>query len=113
LRKRHWRGGGDGGIIPTSIAAVPKRTIARGDPERKGQGTLAEKRSRDAAVSCDQCFFRRRNLCALGRDEPCPTFRPDTPQGLVPPRQPALLARSGDVSPAPAPTLRAAAAAAR
>jgi hypothetical protein len=55
---------------------------------------LAENRSRDAAVSCDQCFFRRRNLCALGRDEPCPTFRPDTPAGLVPPRQPSLLARA-------------------
>lgn len=43
--------------------------------------------------SCEQCFFGRRNLCALGLDEPCPTFRPDTPRGLVPPRQPALLSR--------------------
>jgi hypothetical protein len=44
-------------------------------------------------VSCEDCFFRRRSLCALGLDAPCPTFRPDTPDGLVPPRQPALLLR--------------------
>ena len=55
--------------------------------------TLAEGRARTAAVSCDDCFFRRRSLCALGLDSPCPTFRPDTTDGLVPPRQPALLMR--------------------
>ena len=54
---------------------------------------LAEGRARNAAVSCEDCFFRRRGLCALGLDSPCPTFRPDTPDGLVPPRQPALLMR--------------------
>jgi hypothetical protein len=56
-------------------------------------GNLAEGRARNAAVTCDDCFFRRRGLCALGLDSPCPTFRPDTPEGLVPPRQPALLVR--------------------
>ena len=55
--------------------------------------TLADGRARTAAVSCEDCFFRRRSLCALGLDSPCPTFRPDTPDGLVPPRQPALLMR--------------------
>jgi hypothetical protein len=54
---------------------------------------LTERRARNAAVSCDQCFFRRRGLCALGLDSPCPTFRPDTPDGLIPPRQPSLLMR--------------------
>ena len=54
---------------------------------------LAEGRARHAAVSCEDCFFRRRILSALGLDSPCPTFRPDTPDGLVPPRQPALLMR--------------------
>jgi hypothetical protein len=44
-------------------------------------------------VTCEDCFFRSRGLCALGLDSPCPTFRPDTPEGLVPPRQPALLVR--------------------
>jgi hypothetical protein len=43
--------------------------------------------------SCEDCFFHRNMLCALALDAPCPTFRPDTPQGLVPPRQPALLMR--------------------
>ena len=55
--------------------------------------TLAKGRARNAAVSCEDCFFRRRGLCALGLDSPCPTFRPDTPDGLIPPRQPALLMR--------------------
>ena len=57
--------------------------------------TLADGRARSAAVTCEDCFFRRRSLCALGLDSPCPTFRPDTPDGLVPPRQPALLMRDG------------------
>jgi hypothetical protein len=56
---------------------------------------LAQRRARADAVTCDDCFFRRHNLCALDLDEPCPTFRPDTPDGLVPPRQPSLLTRSG------------------
>jgi hypothetical protein len=38
-------------------------------------------------VSCEQCFFKQRGLCALRDCEPCPTFRPDTPEGLRPPRQ--------------------------
>jgi hypothetical protein len=33
-------------------------------------------------------------LCALERNEPCTTFRPDLPEGLVPPTQPALLVRT-------------------
>ena len=65
-------------------------------PRREGR-TLAGRQTRASAQnqSCDQCFFRARNLCALGLDEPCPTFRPDSPAGLMPPRQPALLIRSG------------------
>lgn len=56
---------------------------------------MAGGRARSGAkkVTCEDCFFRARNLCALGLDEPCPTFRPDTPAGLVPPRQPTLLMR--------------------
>jgi hypothetical protein len=61
--------------------------------ERGDGANLAESRARNAAVTCEDCFFRRRGLCALGLDSPCPTFRPDTPEGLVPPRQPALLVR--------------------
>jgi len=43
--------------------------------------------------SCDDCYFRRNQLCALQLDDPCTTFRPNRPEGLVPPRQPVLLMR--------------------
>ena len=43
--------------------------------------------------SCEDCFFHCQMLCALDLDEPCSTFRPNTADGLVPPRQPALLIR--------------------
>ena len=51
-----------------------------------------KKRNKNAPT-CDDCFFRCRGLCALDLDSPCSTFRPDRPEGLVPPRQPALLLR--------------------
>ena len=38
-------------------------------------------------VTCDDCFFGCNMLCALGLDEPCPTFRPNGPEGLRPPGQ--------------------------
>jgi hypothetical protein len=44
------------------------------------------------AITCEDCYFRRELLCALRLDEPCPTFRPASKQGLVPPRQAPLLA---------------------
>lgn len=45
--------------------------------------------SRKAArtVTCEDCFFRKNQLCALEDTEPCVAFRPDNPEGLVPPRQ--------------------------
>ena len=43
--------------------------------------------ARPKPVTCEDCFFRRNLLCALRLDEPCPTFRPDTPEGLRPPQQ--------------------------
>ena len=36
---------------------------------------------------CEDCFFRCHGLCALEEAEACPTFRPDSPDGLRPPRQ--------------------------
>jgi hypothetical protein len=33
-------------------------------------------------------------LCALDLEEPCSTFRPDSPEGLTPPTQPMLLIRT-------------------
>jgi hypothetical protein len=43
--------------------------------------------------SCEDCYFRKKMLCALDFEEPCATFRPNRPEGLVPPRQPVLLLR--------------------
>ncbi len=45
--------------------------------------------ARTAAVKprCEDCYFRRNTLCALALEEPCPTFRPDHPDGLRPPQQ--------------------------
>lgn len=57
------------------------------------KGAAKRRSARGNGLSCEQCFFHRRMLCALDLDEPCSTFRADTPQGLVPPRQPALLMR--------------------
>lgn len=54
----------------------------------------AAKRGRKGKPTCADCFFHRNQLCALDLDSPCSTFRPDGPQGLVPPRQPALLVRA-------------------
>ncbi len=58
---------------------------------RKGAAQRRSKRRNGR--SCEDCFFHRHMLCALDLDEPCSTFRPDSAQGLVPPRQPALLVR--------------------
>jgi hypothetical protein len=57
---------------------------------------LAKRRAtkrRNGRPSCEDCFFHCHMLCALDLDEPCSTFRPNTADGLVPPRQPALLPR--------------------
>jgi hypothetical protein len=50
-------------------------------------------RSRKRKETCDDCYFRCNGLCALDLAEPCATFRPNLPQGLVPPSQLRLLAR--------------------
>ena len=38
-------------------------------------------------ATCEDCFFRCNMLCALELADPCPTFRPDGPDGLRPPQQ--------------------------
>ena len=48
---------------------------------------MAKGRTAAKKVSCDGCYFRCNMLCALDLDEPCATYRPDSPQGLRPPRQ--------------------------
>ena len=50
-------------------------------------GELAARNAQVRKVSCEDCFFGRNGLCALALDEPCATFRPDSPEGLRPPQQ--------------------------
>jgi hypothetical protein len=58
-----------------------------------GLAPRAQKGKRKKGPSCDDCYFRKRMLCALDLDGPCSTFRPDNASGLLPPRQPSLLIR--------------------
>ena len=44
-------------------------------------------------VTCEDCFFRQRGLCALKLDGPCCTFRP-AERGLKPERQLAFVFRA-------------------
>jgi hypothetical protein len=53
--------------------------------------------SKSVRVTCDDCYFRRAELCALQLQEPCPTFRHHTRGELAPPRQPRLVPRPLDV----------------
>ena len=48
-----------------------------------------------AEVTCEDCFFHKRGLCALMLESPCPTFRhAERVTGtLGPPRQPRLVPR--------------------
>jgi hypothetical protein len=42
-------------------------------------------------ATCDDCYFRKTELCALRLPRPCPTFRPMQKGRMVPPRQARLL----------------------
>ena len=70
LRGRRVRGGGVVGTMREPMPRKPK------------------------APTCEDCFFHRNMLCALELSETCSTFRPNRPEGLVPPRQPVLLMRA-------------------
>jgi hypothetical protein len=59
---------------------------------------MATARSKAKTVSCETCFFRCNHLCSLSRDEPCVTYRPDSPEGLRPPRQLRFAFRDDSVS---------------
>ena len=56
---------------------------ARRDTDERARRQMAKGKN----VTCDECFFRQNLLCALRLDEPCATFRPNSPDGLRPPRQ--------------------------
>ncbi len=59
---------------------------------------MSAARKKQRPPSCEECFFRCHGLCALDLDQPCSTFRPNLPEGLVPPRQPALLVRDPEAA---------------
>jgi len=61
--------------------------------EAIGLGQRRVNKRRKGRPSCVDCFFHCQMLCALDLDEPCSTFRPNTADGLIAPRQPALLIR--------------------
>ena len=44
-------------------------------------------------VRCEDCYFKKNMLCALGLREPCPTYRP-ADRGLAPERQLAFVFRT-------------------
>ena len=48
---------------------------------------MAQRVAASRKVTCEDCYFRRNLLCAVSGSDPCPTFRPDRPEGLQPPRQ--------------------------
>ncbi|HEY8866998.1 MAG TPA: hypothetical protein VIM22_08690 [Solirubrobacteraceae bacterium] len=48
---------------------------------------MAQRRAPASKATCEDCFFRQNLLCALLAPEPCATFRPNSPEGLRPPRQ--------------------------
>ena len=48
---------------------------------------------KQCSASCEDCFFKQQGLCALRLEGPCPTFRPNHPDGLRPPRQMRFLFR--------------------
>jgi hypothetical protein len=56
-------------------------------PEGQAGTEIRVSKGRAPKVSCEQCFFRNNMLCALALDDPCPTFRPNHPDGLRPPQQ--------------------------
>jgi hypothetical protein len=58
------------------------------EDDGRGEATEMAQRGKTAAkVTCDDCYFSRNGLCSLSSEGPCPTFRPDRPEGLRPPRQ--------------------------
>ena len=61
--------------------------------EAIGLGRRRAAKRRKGRPNCVDCFFHCQMLCALDLDEPCSTFRPNTEDGLIPPRQPSLLLR--------------------
>ena len=52
--------------------------------------------SKARCVTCDDCYFRKTQLCALPLSEPCPTFRPAVRGGMISPKQAPLVERADE-----------------
>jgi hypothetical protein len=70
---------------------------------RLGSSALKTRRT----ITCEDCYFRRELLCALRLDAPCPTFRPASLDGLVPPPQAPLVPLPYALAPAEGATVGA------
>jgi hypothetical protein len=72
-----------------AICEKPVRPIGQCLIRWSGRWSESEERTlaKGKNVTCEACFFRRNLLCALRLDEPCATYRPDSPEGLRPPKQ--------------------------
>jgi hypothetical protein len=75
------------------VGVIQIENQARQMAEAIGLAKRRAAKRRKGKPSCEECFFHCQMLCALDLDEPCSTFRPNSSDGLVPPRQPALLPR--------------------
>jgi hypothetical protein len=75
------------------MGAVGAKGPAMDMAEAIGLGRRRASKRRKGRPSCVDCFFHCQMLCALDLDEPCSTFRPNSADGLMPPRQPSLLLR--------------------
>src|SRR5215207_7482439 len=89
----HDRRSGDGDEDKALMATTGARGPAMDMADAIGLARRRAGKRRKGKPSCVDCFFHCQMLCALDLDEPCSTFRPNSDDGLVPPRQPALLLR--------------------
>jgi len=60
----------------------------RAEPSYSHPARMAKRRE----ITCDDCFFRRADLCAIPGNCVCPTFR-QAKAPLTPPQQPRLVQR--------------------
>jgi hypothetical protein len=88
LRSGRLQAGGTGAIL-LATSDPAKREIRL--PTVTAPPKAGRSRRPRQKPSCESCYFGIRMLCALELGEPCSTFRPDSPHGLVPPTQPMLL----------------------
>jgi hypothetical protein len=48
---------------------------------------MGQARAGAKEASCESCFFRQNQLCAVTESGPCAAYRPNHPEGLRPPSQ--------------------------